>query len=123
MPKDVGDKLKNPVISVAMTLIRDIAIKALVKRILIAVPFFANPILGPIITYVVTKVSEKFFTELYYHGIIMSVNFKVDSEVKNYKKAVSKFKQVTNNPMESEENKQKAIDEFKKSLSDLIDMR
>ena len=102
--------------SVAQKLFHDVVIKAVIREMVIAIPFLGHPILNPVVIYIVTKIAMKVYKQAKLVGGMYVIKLKNDSERRAYDEAIVELKKALN----SGNNIEEAKNEFKKRLSDLV---
>lgn len=94
-------------------------VKAVISKIIIAVPFLGWPIINQIFTGLVYKLAKMFIKEMETLSVFIKIDFEVDGQRREYEKATEEMKEALKNP-QSYENLQKAKDEYREKLRNLI---
>lgn len=114
--------------SVIKELITEVVVKAVVKKLVTAVPFFGLPIVNPIVSFFVMKVAKILYDEMSLSLSYTMIDSKVNQQTKDYDMAVLNLKYAIDIPVTSydggEVEKQTEIEfrktEFRNKLSSLI---
>lgn len=101
----------------------DVVLKAVLARIIASVPFLALPIINPIFALILDKVASLFYDEMSKFIEFKVIDLQVGEQKNNYDAAVNNLKEVLSKPEQSPEEIQKAKDELKKRLHDLINIK
>lgn len=104
-------------------LIIDVILKAVMAKLVTAIPFLGMPFLGPLVGFFVGKLLNMVGDELALMVEFKVIDIKVGKEVKGYEEAVLELKTELDKPIKDEVKINEAKDRFKEKLRDLIDMR
>ena len=96
----------------------EVITKAVIKKIVTAVPFLGLPVIGNLFSLIVFKLAEKFWDEAKLYGSLLKIEFKVERQRVEYEEATEKLKQTLS--VDDEEEKKKARDEYREKLRNLI---
>lgn len=108
-------------LDVAKKLLHEVVIKAVIEKIITAIPFFGLPIINPIFVFIVTQIAEKLYDQIVLVGGNIIIDLREDAKQREYEEATNilRFKLKENQDAEAIE---KAKAEYKKKLGDLIRM-
>jgi hypothetical protein len=108
----------------AIDIIKQIAIEQATKRamskIVALVPFFGLPVVNPVLGYFLAKYATILFEEGALLAQLGYIEVSVNADVRAVNNATDDLKKVLSNPFQNQEEIQKAKDEYKKRLADLI---
>lgn len=91
----------------------------MISKIIIAVPFLGWPVINQIFTKLVYKLASMFIKEVETLAIFMKIDFKVNGQRERYEEATDQLREVLKTP-NTNEDVQRAKDEYKNKLRDLI---
>lgn len=99
-----------------------VVLKAVVDKIIVAVPFLAWPVINPVFMFILTQ-----FVTLFYNEMEKVVNFSIiDIQIgiqkQEYDNAVNQIQGVLAKPQATPEEIEKAKNDFKNSLSTIVHM-
>lgn len=94
--------------------------KAVISKIIIAVPFLGLPVINQIFTAVFYKVAKMAYDEIEELAVIFKIEFKVEGQKEEYEQATENLRNVLKFPDKTAEEIKRAKDEYKKKLRDLI---
>lgn len=95
-------------------------IKAVMSKIITVIPVLGWPVINQIFSRVLYKVADMFYTELKTHSAFLQIDFEVETQRVEYDQATDDLRNVLSLPDVNEEEIQRAKDEYKKKLRDLI---
>lgn len=98
----------------------DIILKAVMARVVTALPFLALPFLNPLVKYVVEKLLKVIYEEATFHVAFFTIKQQVEQEQKQYEEAVLKLKQAM--AKQDEKEIQHAAQLLKEKLAQLINL-
>lgn len=99
-------------------LVRDVLVKAAIKKLIAVAPLFGLPVLNPLTVYLVGKLFEVIYDEVAMIIALTKIDIDVQHEKEAYEKAAEELKKKLET--QDEESIQKAKEEFKRRLGDLI---
>lgn len=95
-------------------------VEAVIAKSIMAFPFLGLPVIKQIYSSMVKKIASKIYFEAETLGMFIKIDLTVDNQEREYTEATEELKVVIAKPEATEEEKQKAKDEFKKKLRALI---
>lgn len=117
----------NSTDEVIHSLIFDVALKAVLEKIVIAVPFLGYPVIRPVFALIVNKLFELLYEELSTFVQFEVIDFQNAEKNKEYQNAVQDLKDKLTIPAAhwpTEKERQDAIDQskakFKETLRNLV---
>lgn len=108
--------------SIVKSIVIDVVMKAVLARIVMAIPFLGMPIIGPIFGFLLGKVFTLVAEELTKMVENKVIDIKVGGQKDKYDEAVNNLKVVVESPDKTPEQIEAAKNEFKKRLQDLISL-
>jgi hypothetical protein len=106
--------------NVIKNILIEVALKVAIAQIIIAVPFLGFPIINPVFIFIAEKLVLRVFAELARVVNFEIIDIRIESERKNYEEAVSKLRTVLTTPEVPNDQIEKAKEEFRNRLHDLI---
>lgn len=106
----------------AKKIIFDLVVKKAIAKVILAVPFLGLPVVNPVFVYVAQKLFTALYNEIEFEGELLMIGIKTDFQDKKYKEATTALGQAIKQG-KTDEELQKAHDEFKKRLHDLISLK
>lgn len=103
---------------VVKDLVLEIAVKAALKRLFIAVPWLGIPVVSQIVSYIAMKLAEFLYDELAMAISFAVIDFKTEKQAEAHKEASQELKSALESQDEVKINEAKQ--KFKDSLRDLI---
>jgi hypothetical protein len=95
------------------------AVSAVIKKIVIQIPFLGYPVIGWMFASLVEWLAGKFWAEISLANLYLSIDIKEMSKLRDYQKSVRALKSALESK-QPEDIKQKAKDEFRKKLREVI---
>jgi hypothetical protein len=99
----------------------DVALKAVITRIVAAVPFLGFPVINPVFVYIITKLAGVIYEEISRVVAFSIIDHTVDQERQKYDDAVNQLKDAVKTGDQNDIEKAKA--EFKERLKNLVRIR
>lgn len=103
---------------VVKNLVLEVAVKAAIKRLFIAIPWLGIPVVSQIVSYFAMKLAEFLYDEMALAISFAIIDIKVDLQADAYKAASQELKNAVDSQDEVKINEAKQ--KFKNSLRDLI---
>lgn len=113
------DVLETAAEALAKKLLHDVVIKAVIEQIVTAIPLLGSAFFNPIVTFIITKIATLVYKHAALLGGLFVIDLKEERKQKAYDEATIEFKNVMTRESTPEEI-QKAKDEYKKRLADLV---
>lgn len=112
----------NDLNGIVRSLIFDVVVKNVIKRLITAVPFLAFPGIGCLVSLVVNKLTGIVFDELSLMIEFKMIENKVGEQKDAYDKAVNDLKTILDKPVEEQKSADISLakEELKKRLKDLV---
>jgi hypothetical protein len=107
---------------IAKKMIFDLLIKKAMAKVIISIPLLGFPVVNPVFIYIAEKLYSVLYDELKEEGELLMIGLKTEYQEKKYTEAVEKFDEVIKKGSTDEEL-QKARDEFKDRLHKLITIK
>ena len=117
--EDFLDLINTLVGDIAKEVYREVIIKAVIKKAITAIPLLSLPLINPFVVYIITRIANSIYTEAEMSGMIFLIRFKKNEDRIEYDKATLELRKLIFGNG-SEEEIQKAQNDFKKRLSSLV---
>lgn len=100
-------------------------VKAVIKRIVAALPILGVPVIGPIFSFIVFRLADRIWEEIKIHSAFIYIEMKTDYERDSYDNAVNELKTVLEDERTKEDQEaiNEAKEEFKKRLARLVRLK
>lgn len=107
---------------IVRSLIFDVVVKNVIKKIIAAVPFLALPGIGCLVSFVVNKIAGAMFDELSLMIEFKMIDKQVGEQKDAYDKAVNDLKVILDKPKEEQKDADLSLakEELRKRLKDLV---